>query len=333
MFIPKAVYFEPLSKNYELGRILLEQYEKQGVKLIEIENHNNIEEMRKKENREFPYMKQNLIIGIRKTHKFVPNHKVSDFLVPYTSSGCTAMCMYCYLVCNYNKCSYLRLFVNREEMLEKIIKVANKSEKKLTFEIGSNSDLILENTITNNLEWTIENFNASKGYLTFPTKFSMVDPILNLKNKEKIIVRMSVNPEEIINKVEFGTSRLNDRILAINKLKKAGYKVGILIAPIILVDNWKELYKELIIKLKNELDEEVKKDVFFEVIFMTYSYVHKMINSEAFPNAINLFNKDIMTGRGRGKYAYKKEIKEDGEKFIRNELKKKFPNNTIIYVV
>ena len=73
--------------------------------------------------------------------------------------------------------------------------------------------------------------------------------------------------------------------------------------------------------------------MFFEVIFMTYSYVHKMINSEAFPNAINLFNKDIMTGRGRGKYAYKKEIKEDGEKFIRNELKKKFPNNTIIYVV
>ena len=51
--------------------------------------------MRKKENKEFPKMKQNLIIGIRKTHKFVENHKTSDYLVPYTSSGCTAMCMYC----------------------------------------------------------------------------------------------------------------------------------------------------------------------------------------------------------------------------------------------
>ena len=51
-------------------------------------------------------MKRNLIIGVRKTHKFVPNHKTSDFLVPYTSSGCTAMCMYCYLVCNYNKCIF-----------------------------------------------------------------------------------------------------------------------------------------------------------------------------------------------------------------------------------
>ena len=68
------------------------------------------------------------------------------------------MCMYCYLVCNYNKCAYLRLFVNREQMLDKIIKTCNESEKELILEIGSNSDLILENTITGNLEWTIENF-------------------------------------------------------------------------------------------------------------------------------------------------------------------------------
>ena len=155
--------------------------------------------------------------------------------------------MYCYLVCNYNKCAYLRLFVNREQMLDKIIKVANKSERDLTFEIGSNSDLILENTITGNLPWTIENFkNSPKGYLTFPTKFDMVDDILNVDHKGKVTVRMSVNPEELINKVEFGTSRLKGRIEAINKLKEAGYKIGILIAPVIMVEDWKKLYSELI---------------------------------------------------------------------------------------
>lgn len=58
------------------------------------------------------------------------------------------MCLYCYLVCNFNKCSYLRLFVNREEMMNKIIKTANKSDRELVFEIGSNSDLVLENMIT-----------------------------------------------------------------------------------------------------------------------------------------------------------------------------------------
>ena len=100
MFKPKAIYFEKEIENYELGKQLLEKYE--DVPKVEIENHNNIEEMRKKQNKEFMDMKRNLIIGVRKTHKFVENHKTSDYLVPYTSLGCTAACMYCYLVCNYN---------------------------------------------------------------------------------------------------------------------------------------------------------------------------------------------------------------------------------------
>ena len=334
MFIPDAIFFEPKSYEYELGKRLLDNYKKQNIPMIEIENHNNIEQMRKKQNRDFPYMKRNLIIATRKTHKYVPNHKVSDFLVPYTSSGCIAMCMYCYLVCNYNKCAYLRLFVNREYMLDKIKKNASKADENLVFEIGSNSDLILENTITGNLEWTIENFkNQSKGMLTFPTKFDMVEPILGLNHNKKIIVRMSVNPEEIITKIEFGTSKLKGRIEAINKLVDAGYIVGILIAPIILVDNWKNLYDDLLKQLKEMLSIKAKKQVFFELIFMTYSFVHNAINHEAFPNAIELYNKEIMTGRGKGKYAYKPPIKEEAKKYMEELMHKYFPNNEIKYIV
>ena len=332
MFKPHEIFYEKEIENYELGKKLLEKYEDVPKKVID--NHNNIEEMRKKENKEFLKMKTNLIIGVRKTHKYQENHKVSDFLVPYTSSGCTASCMYCYLVCNYNKCAYLRLFVNREKMLEKIIKTAEKSDKDLTFEIGSNSDLVLENTITDNLVWTIENFKDSKkGKLTFPTKFDMVEPLLDLDHKGKIIARVSVNPEEIINNVEFGTSRLDGRINAINSLKEAGYEVGILIAPVIFVENWKEEYLELIKTLESRLSTKVKKDVFFEIIFMTYSYVHTKINEEAFPKAINLYNKELMTGRGRGKYWYKAKLREEGERFFIENMKKYFPNNEILYIV
>ena len=332
MFKPKVILYEKNIENYELGKELLAKYN--DVEKIIIENHNNIEEMRKKKNSEFLEMKRNLIIGVRKTHKFVPNHKTSDFLVPYTSSGCTAACMYCYLVCNYNKCAYLRLFVNREEMLDKIIKVTNESERNLTFEIGSNSDLVLENTITGNLPWTIKNFSkVRKGFLTFPTKFEMVDDILNLNHRGRIIIRMSVNPDEIIKNVEFGTSRLEGRIKAINSLKEVNYKIGILIAPVIFVENWKELYLNLIKKLESKLSPKVKKDVFFEIIFMTYSYVHTKINEEAFPNLINIYNKELMTGRGRGKYMYKAEYRSEGESFFRENLKKYFPNSEIKYIV
>ena len=330
MFIPEEIYYENEIQDYELGKELLEKYKDIPKKIIG--NHNNIEEMRKKENSEFARMKRSLIIGTRKTHKYVPNYKVSDFLVPYTSSGCTAMCMYCYLVCNYNKCAYLRLFVNREQMLDKIIKTANELEKDYIFEIGSNSDLILENTITNNLVWTIENFRKSrKGKLTFPTKFDMVDSLLNIEHQGKIIIRMSVNPEEIINKVEFGTSRLNSRIESINKLVEAGYQVGILVAPIILVDNWKILYTDLIKNLSENLTNKAQKQVFFELIFMTYSYIHKMINHDAFPNSIELYDQNLMTVRGKGKYTYKQLVRQEGENFLRELLCRYFPNNDIIY--
>ena len=47
---------------------------------------------------------------------------------------------------------------------------------------------------------------------------------------------------------------------------------------------------------------------------MTYSYVHRMINSEAFPTLVNLYNQDIMTGREicNGKGDYNLQQKSDG---------------------
>lgn len=329
---PDKIFYEPAALEYELGRQMRKKF--QHVPWIPIENHNNIEQLRKNENQEFPRMKRHLIIGVRKSLKYVPNHKISDFLVPYTSSGCSAMCLYCYLVCNYNKCSYLRLFVNREQMMDKLIKTVDRSEKDYVFEIGSNSDLVLENTITQNLEWTIEKFSErEKGFLTFPTKFDMVEPLLSLDHKGRIIMRMSVNPQEIIRRIEFGTSSLSSRIDALNRMQEAGYTVGLLIAPVVLVNNWKKLYKQLIQQLSEQLSEKVKKQLFIEIIFMTYSYVHCAINREAFPNAVELFDRGLMTGRGRGKYCYREDIRAEGEQFLREQISQKLNNVPIVYVV
>lgn len=328
---PTQIYYESNIEQYPLGKELKEKFS--DIPWIPIENHNNIEELRSKENSEFRNLKQLFIIGTRKTHKYVENHKVSDYLVPYTSSGCSAMCLYCYLVCNYNKCSYLRLFVNREQMMDRLIRYSTRSDKELTFEIGSNSDLILENTITNNLPWTIENFTkCQKGNITFPSKFSLVDPLLPLNHQGRVIFRMSVNPDTIIRDIELGTSSLGKRIEAINKMAEAGYKVGILVAPIIMVDNWKVLYSELFDRLEAELSEKMKKQMFIEVIFMTYSFVHRKINAEAFPGSIELYDKEKMTGRGMGKYCYRNNLRLDGEVFVHDELERRFGVGKILYI-
>lgn len=326
-----AIYYEPDSLSYPLGEKLREEFK--NLLWIPIQSHNSIKEMQEKPNSEFGRMKRNLIIGIRKTHKYVENHKVSDYLVPYTSSGCTAMCLYCYLVCNYNKCAYLRLFVNREEMLDKLLKRDLKSDVPLTFEIGSNSDLILENTITQNLLYTIPRFaKEGKGFLTFPSKFHMVESLLSLEHRGKVIFRMSVNPQPIISRIELGTSSLKKRIEAVNQMCEAGYPCGLLIAPVILVEGWKELYIELLLELKRGLSEKMKKQMFLEIILMTYSYIHRAINKEAFSSAPELYDQTQMTGRGRGRYCYRQDAREEAENFLRTQIQSILGDVPILYI-
>ena len=326
-----AVYFEPQSLSYPLGERLKEEFG--DLPWIPIESHNSIKEMQEKPNSEFGHMKRNLIIGIRKTHKYVENQKVSDYLVPYTSSGCTAMCLYCYLVCNYNKCAYLRLFVNREQMLDRMIKKGRESGEPLTFEIGSNSDLVLENTITDNLLYTIPRFaEEGKGRITFPTKFHMVDPLLKLDHREKVIFRMSVNPQQIISRIELGTSGLKERIQAVNRMCDAGYPCRLLIAPVILTEGWRELYTGLLEELEAGLTERMKKQMFLEIILMTYSYVHRAINSEAFPNAPDLYDKEQMTGRGRGRYCYRADSRAEAEAFLRSKIRRILGDVPVLYI-
>lgn len=326
-----TVYYEPESLTYPLGKLLSKKFA--DLPWIPIESHNSIKEMQEKPNSEFAKMKRNLIIGTRKTHKYVENHKVSDYLVPYTSSGCTAMCLYCYLVCNYNKCAYLRLFVNREQMLDCIIKRGKASDRPLTFEIGSNSDLVLENTITDNLLYTIPRFaQEGVGKITFPTKFHMVDSLLALNHEGKVIFRMSVNPQPFIRQIELGTSHLQQRITAVNSMCEAGYPCGLLIAPVILVEGWRKLYTGLLEELEAGLTPKMKKQMFLEIILMTYSYVHRAINTEAFPGTLELYSKELMVGRGRGKYCYRPEARAEAEAFLRAEIKRILGDVKILYI-
>ena len=325
-----AVYYEPQALEYPLGKALSDKFKR--LPWIEIASHNRIPELSAAENRDFPKLKHHLVLGVRKTHKYTENHKVSDWLVPYTSSGCRAMCLYCYLMCNYNKCSYLRLFVNREQMLERLLKADAAAPSPQTYEIGSNSDLVLENTVTGNLPWTIERFAADGvGRLTFPTKFDMVEPLLALDHRGKTIFRMSVNPDEIIHRVELGTSPLSDRIRALNDMAEAGYPVGLLIAPVILLPDWRELYGRLLDILARELSPEVKRVGFVEIILMTYSFVQNAINTAAFPSAERIFDPELMTGRGRGKYCYRADIRSAAEEFFRAEIPQKL-GMPILYI-
>ena len=332
-FEPKAVFVEKGCENYELGRELAERYRKLGVEVVPVEDHNKIPQMRQRPASDFPKMKDMLVLGIRKSLAYRKNNKTSDFLVPYTSSGCSAMCMYCYLVCTYYNCSYLRVFVNREQMMEKLKASASKYPGSV-FEIGSNSDLVLENTVSGSLEWTVREFaDVRNARLTLPTKFGMVGPLLDIPHGNNVTIRMSLNPQQIIRRVEFRTSDLKERIEALNELYRARYGVGILVAPIILIDGYEALYEELFRTMAERLDPGILRAAPLEIIFMTYGTVTKDINEQAFPNAVALYDPCSMGFCGRARYGYRQDVKKQVSAFLREKIARYLPEAKIAYIV
>ena len=99
-----AVYYEPDSLAYPLGRQLQETFG--GIPWIPIASHNSIKEMQEKPNSEFGKMKRNLIVGIRKTHKYVENQKGSDYLVPVSYTHLEMRHPFC---CNSQKTGVIYL--------------------------------------------------------------------------------------------------------------------------------------------------------------------------------------------------------------------------------
>ena len=330
---PQKLYIEKGSEKYELGQTLLDRYTQKDTEIIWIDDHNKIPALRERPNADFPKMKDYLVLGIRKSLTHRRNNKTSDFLVPYTSSGCSAMCLYCYLVCTYYTSSYLRIFVNREQMMKKLKSAAVKYPGSI-FEIGSNSDLILENSISGNLEWTIREFaDVTNARLTLPTKFDMVDTLLDIPHGENVTIRMSLNPQEIIRQIEFRTSGLSARIAALNKLYRAGYDVGILVAPIVLMDGYEALYEQLFFTMRKELLPEILDTVLLEIIFMTYGTVTQKINKEAFPNAVELYDQSAMSYCGRHRHGYSPDVKEKASAFLKEQIAHYMPNAKIAYIV
>lgn len=333
-FVPLRVYYEEIVKEYEQGKELLERFREMGIPLIPIEAHHKIEELRKQPNKEFTKMKKYLILGTRKTIKLIPNDKSADYIVPFTSSGCTAACLYCYLVCNFNTNSYLRVFMNRDEMMDKVKKMIKKEDGHKVYELGCNSDMFLENTITGNLKWAIEEFGKlENATATFATKFDAVEDLLTANHNGHTQMRISINPQSIIRKVEFGTSSLKERITAANKMFEAGYKIGLNIAPIILQEGWEAMYKDMFMEVSELLLPRLKEQLFIEVIFMTYGLPNLYINTESMPKAVNLLDKDKMRPKGPGKYTYRNEFRNPAEEIIRGYIKEYFPEASISYIV
>jgi len=114
------------------------------------------------------------------------------------------------------------------------------------------------------------------------------------------------NPPFIVKRFEYFTGDIEARISALNKLKDAGYNVGISFAPIILREHWLDDCIDLFKYIDERLTEKAKENLIGDAFF----YSHRIESLEKLP----LFRKAFDILYNPEKYPF--ELKPSKEKEI-----------------
>jgi spore photoproduct lyase len=139
------------------------------------------------------------------------------------------------------------------------------------YELGTNSDLSVDAAISNNIRALVALFRTlPNAKATFATKFVKRE-LLDYEPQGRTRIRFSLMPLETSKLVDVRTSRVEDRVLAINDFVDAGYEVNVNFEPVILKDGWRKDYAALFSILDDALSKKAKRQLAAEIIFLTHS--------------------------------------------------------------
>ena len=183
--------------------------------------------------------------GIGGTHNYYFSHLLN----------CVYDCRYCFLQGMYSSANYV-LFINYEDFIDKINEIISKNKgEDLTFFSGYDCDSLALEKITGFAKYILPKIVKNKKTLfEFRTKSIQLEPFLKNKPYENIILAYSILPEMLSNKLDFKTPSVKKRIVAMKKISKLGWKIGLRFDPLIYHKDWKKNYYKLFQDIFDDLD-------------------------------------------------------------------------------
>jgi spore photoproduct lyase family protein len=322
-----TLYYEPAVLEYPRGREILEQYPE--AERIEVASHWNIPQLHGNEDAVGDWNKIKrtvLVLGVKKSLTAKPYERSSDFVAPSQANGCAMACAYCYVARRKGFANPITTFVNIEKIcgyLERhaarqgIKPKATQADPTLwVYELGTNSDCSVDAAICDNLKDLIALFQKlPNAKATFATKYVNRD-LLNYDPQGKTRIRFSLMPEPISKIVDVRTSKICDRIHAVNDFLEAGYEVNLNFAPVIYYDNWLADYEELFQLIDDTLSPQAKAQLHSEVVFLTHNEQLHDVNLGWHPQAEELlWRPDLqetkISGTGGENLRYKRGFKRE----------------------
>jgi spore photoproduct lyase len=193
------------------------------------------------------------------------------------AEGCPAHCAYCYLAGSLAGPPIVRAYANLPEILDALPPLlgqgqvtsrnAARAAEGTTFEASCYTDPLGIEHITGSLAETIRFFGAweADAQLRFTTKYDAIGPLLNLPHNRRTRIRFSVNARGS-ESFEGGAARVRNRLHAMRQAAMAGYRIGLTVAPILNLPNWREAYDDLLRDCAAALEGTPDPDLTVELI-------------------------------------------------------------------
>lgn len=257
----------------------------------------------------------------------------------HLAQGCPAHCHYCYLAGSLSGPPVIRVYANLPAILENLKSYVHPGQAT-TFEASCYTDPLSLEHITGGLQKTVSFFGELEGaQLRFVSKFNAVEPLLPLAHAGHTRARISLNAHEVSRKMEGGTPNVTERIKALRKLALptaeggGAYPIGIVLAPIMAIENWEQHYGDLIADLKEAL--AFAPDVTFELITHRYTDNSRDLLQEWYPNTSLDMTDDNRTKKlnkfGGSKYVFNKALMSELKTFFYSEIGRQLPQAKILY--
>ncbi len=340
LWMPDRVLFTPAALEEPWGQQILARVQALDLPVEELPR-NRLTGLRGEDDRDtYSIAKRTLAIVTAppSAFKLSPIPPSADWQF-HLAQGCPAHCQYCYLAGSLQGPPAIRVFANLPQILENL-GAYERPGSATTFEVSCYTDPLGIEHLTGSLAECIRYFGTRQdGYLRWVSKFDGVDNLLDLPHNGHTRCRMSVNAAPVAGRFEGGTASVTARLQALRRLalpraqRGGGYPVGLVIAPIMLIDDWSTHYGRLFDSISETLDFDC--DLTFELISHRFTPGSKEVLLSWYPQTkldMEEATRSVKRNKfGGTKYVYDSTTMKTLRCFFEREIARRFPQARLLY--
>jgi len=345
---PKRVVVTPAALDHPHGQRIVERVASLGLE-VERLAANRLTGVRGEDERQtYARAKATMAIVVSppSRRRLQPIAPSADWRVDL-AEGCPAHCQYCYLAGSLSGPPVTRVYADLDEILAGLApyagqgtvtsRSARRAEEGTTFEASCYTDPLAIEHLTGSWEQTVRFFGGWEApvQLRWTTKYADVGRFVGLPHAGRTRVRFSINCLPITTRYEGGTARLEDRLAALRILALDGYPVGLTLAPLMPVPDWRDHYAHLLDLVAAAVHGVPSLDLTAELITHRFTPGSKQVLLGWYPRTqLEMDEARRTTKRGKFggvKHVYPKDVMAELRSWFERELADRLPQCRVLY--